>query len=80
MKRCTDIPDYVGIIGTPIIDPTTNTVYFFSKGYKNGAANGGVANGKRHYGVGVCGLTRTKAFTSSMLWILSPSKILLDFL
>ncbi|KAL3426632.1 WSC domain-containing protein-like protein 3 [Phlyctema vagabunda] len=42
---CTDIPDYIGIIGTPIIDPNTNTAYFFSKGYKNGASNGGVANG-----------------------------------
>ncbi|TVY75584.1 WSC domain-containing protein [Lachnellula suecica] len=42
---CTDIPDYIGVVGTPIIDPNTSTAYFFSKGYKNGAANGGVANG-----------------------------------
>lgn len=35
--------------GTPIIDPSTNTAYFFSKGYKNGASNGGVANGRYHY-------------------------------
>ncbi|KAJ8066890.1 hypothetical protein OCU04_004276 [Sclerotinia nivalis] len=42
---CTDIPDFIGIIGTPIIDPSTNIVYFFSKGYKNGAASGGVVNG-----------------------------------
>ncbi|EPE25666.1 hypothetical protein GLAREA_01578 [Glarea lozoyensis ATCC 20868] len=42
---CGDIPDYIGIIGTPIIDPESNTAYFFSKGYKNGEASGGVANG-----------------------------------
>ncbi|KAK2626478.1 hypothetical protein QTJ16_003653 [Diplocarpon rosae] len=59
---CTDIPDFIGVIGslhsiqstlviltrwqgTPIIDPNTNTAYFFSKGYKGGAAGGGVANG-----------------------------------
>jgi iron transport multicopper oxidase len=30
--------------GTPIIDPNTNIAYFFSKGYKNGAASGGVEN------------------------------------
>ncbi|KAH8684343.1 hypothetical protein BGZ60DRAFT_547896 [Tricladium varicosporioides] len=42
---CTDIPDYIGIIGTPVIDPNTSTAYFFSKGYKNGASSGGVANG-----------------------------------
>lgn len=42
---CTDIPDYIGITGTQIIDPNTDTVYFFSKGYKGGASFGGVANG-----------------------------------
>ena len=42
---CTDIPYYIGIIGTPIIDPSTDTVYFFSKGYKDGAASGGVPLG-----------------------------------
>ncbi|CAL3964329.1 unnamed protein product [Diplocarpon coronariae] len=43
---CTDIPDFIGVIGTPIIDPNTNTVYLFSKGYKDGAASGGVAKGE----------------------------------
>ncbi|KAG4437998.1 hypothetical protein IFR05_006499 [Cadophora sp. M221] len=51
---CTDIPDFIGVIGTPIIDPNTNTAYFFSKGYKNGAASGGMANGiYQFYGVDV---------------------------
>lgn len=30
---CTDIPNYIGIIGTPIIDITSDIVYFFSKTY-----------------------------------------------
>ncbi len=42
---CTDIPNYIGIIGTPIIDPNTETVYFFSKGYEGGASSGGVPLG-----------------------------------
>lgn len=42
---CTDIPNYIGIIGTPIIDPNTDTVYFFSKGYAAGASSGGVPLG-----------------------------------
>jgi iron transport multicopper oxidase len=51
---CTDIPNYIGIIGTPIIDPTTETVYFFSKGYVNGASSGGVINGRYLlYGVNI---------------------------
>ncbi|KAI4192186.1 MAG: hypothetical protein LQ350_008690 [Teloschistes chrysophthalmus] len=42
---CTDMPNTIGIAGTPVIDPSTNTAYFFAKGYQNGAASGGVAKG-----------------------------------
>jgi iron transport multicopper oxidase len=45
---CSDIPDFVGIIGTPVIDPDSDTVYFFSKGYANGASSGGIVNGWWH--------------------------------
>jgi iron transport multicopper oxidase len=30
---CTDIPNTIGIIGTPVIDPVTEIAYFFSKTY-----------------------------------------------
>lgn len=33
---CGDIPNTVGITGTPIIDSATNIMYFFAKGYKGG--------------------------------------------
>jgi hypothetical protein len=33
---CGDIPNTVGIIGTPIIDPSTNIMYLVSKGYIGG--------------------------------------------
>ncbi|PVH80099.1 WSC-domain-containing protein [Cadophora sp. DSE1049] len=60
---CTDIPDYIGVIGTPIIDPTTNTAYFFSKGYRGGAASGGLANGiYQFYGVDVLTLQDRPGF------------------
>jgi iron transport multicopper oxidase len=42
---CGDIPNTVGISGTPVIDPSTDIVYFFSKGYHGGATGGGITNG-----------------------------------
>lgn len=36
---------FIGIVGTPVIDPNTDTAYFFAKGYQNNAASGGVAKG-----------------------------------
>ncbi|KAH7409546.1 hypothetical protein BKA64DRAFT_720802 [Cadophora sp. MPI-SDFR-AT-0126] len=60
---CTDIPNFIGIIGTPIIDPATNTAYFFSKGYRNGAASGGLANGiYQFYGVDILTLQDRPGF------------------
>jgi hypothetical protein len=36
-SSCGDISPTIGITGTPIIDPSTDIMYFFSKGYKNAA-------------------------------------------
>jgi hypothetical protein len=35
-SNCTDLPDTIGITGTPIIDPKTETLYLFAKSYING--------------------------------------------
>lgn len=35
-SNCADIPNTVGITGTPIIDPATDIMYFYSKSYKGG--------------------------------------------
>lgn len=49
---CTDIPNYIGIIGTPTIDPATDAVYFFSKTYIPNyryAGNTGTYNGVYYF-------------------------------
>ncbi|KAL9113797.1 MAG: hypothetical protein Q9227_002243 [Pyrenula ochraceoflavens] len=49
---CTDIPNYIGIIGTPTIDPATDIAYFFSKTYISNyryAGNTGTFNGVYYF-------------------------------
>ncbi|KAB5549639.1 hypothetical protein GE09DRAFT_180398 [Coniochaeta sp. 2T2.1] len=41
---CGDIPNFIGVTGTPIINPATDIVYMMAKGYENGAASGGMPN------------------------------------
>ncbi|KAK3337398.1 hypothetical protein B0T19DRAFT_71530 [Cercophora scortea] len=43
---CSDMPNTVGITGTPYIDTARGTMYFFAKGYKNGASSGGLSKGQ----------------------------------
>ncbi|KAI4247917.1 MAG: hypothetical protein LQ352_006058 [Teloschistes flavicans] len=60
---CTDMPNTIGIAGTPVIDPNTNTAYFFAKGYQNNAASGGVAKGiYNFYAVNILDLTDRPGF------------------
>ncbi|KAL8772354.1 MAG: hypothetical protein Q9194_004646 [Teloschistes cf. exilis] len=60
---CTDMPNTIGIAGTPVIDPGTNTAYFFAKGYQNNAASGGVAKGiYKFYAVNILDLTDRPGF------------------
>jgi outer membrane protein assembly factor BamB len=35
---CGDLAPHVGVTGSPVIDPDTNTAYFFSKTYKTGVS------------------------------------------
>jgi len=45
-SNCGDIPNTIGITGTPIIDPATDLMYFYSKAYKGGVVGpAGTING-----------------------------------
>ncbi|KAJ9667507.1 hypothetical protein H2201_002376 [Coniosporium apollinis] len=49
---CTDIPDTIGIIGTPTIDPNTDIAYFYAKSYipnYRTAGQNGVYNGVYYF-------------------------------
>ncbi|KAL8882070.1 MAG: hypothetical protein Q9192_007654, partial [Flavoplaca navasiana] len=60
---CTDMPDTIGIVGKPVIDPNTNTAYFFAEGYQNKAASGGIAKGVYNfYAINVLDLTDRPGF------------------
>ncbi|KAH9212453.1 hypothetical protein DL95DRAFT_304226, partial [Leptodontidium sp. 2 PMI_412] len=41
-SNCGDMPNTIGIAGTPVIDTATDIMYFFSKGYKNGLLDFGI--------------------------------------
>ena len=64
--NCRDTPEGVGIQGTPVIDPSTDTVYFFSKSYipnYRASGNTGVLNGVYYfYGVNIITLEDAPGF------------------
>ncbi|KAJ6258342.1 hypothetical protein Dda_6382 [Drechslerella dactyloides] len=62
---CTDVQPYIGIMGTPVIDPGSDTIYLFSKSYADTSASGaeGVANGRyRVYALSALDLTNRPGY------------------
>lgn len=63
-SQCGDIPNTIGVVGTPVIDPDTEIMYFWSKSYRDGKAGPqGWAKGKwLLYGVKTSDLTNVPGF------------------
>ncbi|KAJ6263893.1 hypothetical protein Dda_0030 [Drechslerella dactyloides] len=58
---CSDLPNTIGVVGTPVIDPSTDVMFFYSKTYR-GTANG-VENGLyQFYGVNVADFTDVSGY------------------
>ncbi|KAI9048154.1 hypothetical protein LZ554_007949 [Drepanopeziza brunnea f. sp. 'monogermtubi'] len=65
---CGDMPNTIGIAGTPVIDTATDTMYFFSKGYKNAQAGPqGAINGiYKMYAVNIPTLADVAGFPTAI--------------
>lgn len=63
-SACNDISNYIGVTGTPIIDPATDIMYAFAKGYKDpNAQTGGTLGGEfRMYAVRIPSLEDVDGF------------------
>ncbi|KAK7740511.1 hypothetical protein SLS53_005354 [Cytospora paraplurivora] len=59
---CNDISDTVGITGTPIIDDSTETVYFWAKSYATGTTSGLYNGVYRFHAVDAVTLTERSGF------------------
>lgn len=59
---CNDISDSIGITGTPIIDDSTETVYFWAKSYAAGTTSGLYNGVYRFHAVDAVALTERSGF------------------
>ncbi|KAG4438082.1 hypothetical protein IFR05_006448 [Cadophora sp. M221] len=61
-SNCGDMPNTIGIAGTPVIDTATDIMYFFSKGYKNAGPQGPINGVYKMYAVKIPTLADVAGF------------------
>ncbi|KAF4624790.1 hypothetical protein G7Y89_g13381 [Cudoniella acicularis] len=66
LPSCNDIGQNVGITGTPVIDPTTDTVYFWAKGYLTSGQTGWQNGAYRFHAVDVATLVERPGFPTNL--------------
>ncbi|KAK0125522.1 hypothetical protein ONS96_009359 [Cadophora gregata f. sp. sojae] len=66
LNQCNDVGQYVGIIGTPIIDPETDTVYFWAKSYLDGGQTGWINGAYRFHAIDAVTLAEKPGFPTNI--------------
>jgi outer membrane protein assembly factor BamB len=66
LGSCNDIGQNIGITGTPVIDPTTDTVYFWAKSYLSSGQTGWHNGAYRFHAVDVVTLAERPGFPTNL--------------
>jgi hypothetical protein len=66
LGSCNDIGGNIGITGTPVIDPTTDTVYFWAKSYLSSGQSGWHNGAYRFHAVDVATLVERPGFPTNL--------------
>lgn len=66
LPSCNDIGGWIGITGTPVIDPTTDTVYFWAKSYLPGGQTGWVNGAYNFHAVDAVTLVERPGFPTNI--------------
>jgi hypothetical protein len=66
LGSCNDISGTIGITGTPVIDPSTDTAYFWTKGYKSAGVTGYQNGAYKFHAVDVVNLAERPGFPTNI--------------
>jgi hypothetical protein len=66
LGSCNDIGGTIGITGTPVIDPTTDTVYFWAKSYLQSGQRGWQNGAYRFHAVDAATLVERPGFPTNI--------------
>jgi len=66
LPSCNDIGQNVGITGTPVINPSTNTVYFWAKSYMISGQSGVYNGAYRFHAVDTITLAERPGFPTNI--------------
>jgi outer membrane protein assembly factor BamB len=66
LGSCNDIGGYIGVTGTPVIDPLTDTVYFWAKSYLSPGQSGWHNGAYRFHAIDAATLVERPGFPTNI--------------